>query len=54
MVQFLATDGQRGRKGRVVNSLGTGVEASLTLLNSDGSPRPVIALRCDNRRFPTP
>ena len=39
MVQFLATDGQRGRKGRVVNSLGTGVEASLTLLNSDGEPQ---------------
>ncbi|MEC8051949.1 MAG: M14 family zinc carboxypeptidase, partial [Myxococcota bacterium] len=38
MIQFLATDGQRGRKGRVVDSLGTGVEASLTLLNSDGEP----------------
>ena len=38
MVQFLATDGKRGRKGRVLNSNGDAVEASLTLVNDEGEP----------------
>lgn len=36
MIQFLAYDGQRGRKGRVVDVAGRPVEASLTLLDDDG------------------
>ena len=36
IIQFLVSDGQRGRRGRVVDPAGRGIEASLTLLNESG------------------
>ena len=44
MIQFLASDGQRGRKGRVLNTAGEAVEASLTLVSDDGEPLTGFAL----------